>query len=95
MGFEDDYLIKEFETAKGIIEVLAEIKIEGDVLHLEVAIYPQEGEKLEVGIREILKIRREFTREAREAGFRELHIKGLRRSGAKPGKQSDLWIKLR
>ena len=54
----DDYIIREFETDKGIIEVLAEVKIEDKTLHIEVAIYPRGDEKLDIGVREVLKIRR-------------------------------------
>ena len=82
-------------TSQGVIELLAEVVIEGATLQLkDVAIYPEGAARLDVGAREVMTLARRLMGEARLSGFRELRLTGVRYSGARPGREVDLRLDL-
>jgi RHS repeat-associated protein len=86
---------REYSTAAGTVEMLAEAVVSGKTLHLkDVAVYPKGARVLEVGTKGMLELLQMLKVEARSLGFDELRITGLRRSGANPGKEVDLLINL-
>jgi hypothetical protein len=78
------------------IEVLAEIVVEAQVLHLrDIAIFPTGAGRASVGAAAVMRaLRRELIREIRADGFRRLRISGTRLSGARPGRTLDITIDL-
>lgn len=78
------------------IEVLAEIVVLEEVLHLrDIAIFPTGTERASVGAAALMKVlRRELIPQIRSEGFRRLRITGTRLSGARPGRTLDITIDL-
>ena len=86
-----------FDVAGAVIELLAEVVVEGSTLHLrDIAIFPAGTERVSVGGRALLHVlRSELVRELRGYGFDRVHITGTRLTGAHPGRKVDLTIDLR
>jgi hypothetical protein len=90
-----EYIIREFQTSAGILDVGAQANIVGRTLHLEgIAVYPRGAKAFNLGMREMLKVRAQLAAEARALGFHELRITGIRLTGANPGKLPDVIIDL-
>jgi RHS repeat-associated protein len=86
---------RSFETSEGVVDVLAEIEVEGTTLHLkDIAIYPRGVEQLSPGTGAVLGAMNEIVQEAKSQGFELLRITGLRYSGANEGKEVDRTIDL-
>jgi hypothetical protein len=88
---------RSFDVAGAVIELLAEVVVEGSTLHLrDIAIFPAGTEHASVGARALLQVlRSQLVPELRGYGFDRLHITGTRLSGAHPGRNVDLTIDLR
>jgi hypothetical protein len=82
------------ETSRGPVDVLFDLVIEGDTLHLkDLSIYPRQDEPLQGLLPEMLAVRAEVERYARDAGFAKVRISGHRTeksSSANPGKVIDI-----
>lgn len=78
------------------IEVLAEVVVLGQVLHLgDIAIFPTGTGQTSVGAAALMRaLRRELIPQIRAEGFRRLRITGIRLSGARPGRTLDITIDL-
>ena len=96
MSFVDgDLWERSFETANGVVDVLAEVVLDGRRVELrDMAVYPRAQPRLSVPVTEVARWLRAVAAEAREAGFDELRITGIRMSGATPGRRVDLTIRL-
>jgi hypothetical protein len=85
-------------TSKGPVDVLYDLREEGETLHLkDIAIYARQSEPLFGVLRELLAARSQIARYAREAGFAKLRISGhrsLASSSTNPGKPIDVTIDL-
>jgi hypothetical protein len=96
---------RSFDVAGAVIELLAEVVVEGSTLHRcetstlhlrDIAIFPAGTERASVGPRALLQVLlSEFVPELRGYGFDRLHITGTRLTGAHPGRNVDLTIDLR
>jgi hypothetical protein len=86
-----DLFERTIATSKGPIDMLAEVVVDGDTLHLkDVAIFPRTAEPLTGPYPEILAAR---TQLASEMGFKQLRITGKRvatSSSAHLGKEIDV-----
>lgn len=92
---EGDVIFREFQSSRGLLDVAAEVRIQGGTLHLkDIAVYPRGAESLTLGPREVLTLRNQLAREAADLGFDQLRITGTRLTGANPGKQPDMLIDL-
>ena len=88
-----DLLLRTYQSSKGPVDLLAETHTEGKTLHLSgIAIYPRGDTKLELGMRELLRLKSQLTADVHALGYTKLHITGKRLTGAKPGKTPDLWF---
>ena len=78
------------------IEVLAEVVVSEQVLHLrDISIFPTGTGQASVGAAALLRaLRRELIPQIRAEGFRRLRITGTRLSGARPGRTLDITIDL-
>ena len=84
------------QTAAGAVRVYAEvIAVEGKTVTLSVAIYPLEGEVLNVGVKEMLQGVRPILQKLADKGVEEVIITAKRLSGANPGRDLYLRIKLK
>jgi hypothetical protein len=83
-------------TSKGPIDMLAEVVIQGDAIHLkDVTIFPRAAEPLTGLNREILAARTQLINEIRTQEFKQLRITGKRlatSSSAFPGKEIDVTL---
>ena len=80
-----------FEVEDQVIDMLAEVSIEGSTLHLkDIAVYPRGVGKTKVGTEGVLAMRKTLTQRAKAAGFTELKVSGTRLSGAKEGKNVEI-----
>ena len=80
----------------GAVRVYAEvIAVEGKTVTLSVAIYPLEGEVLNVGVKEMLQGVRPILQKLADKGVEEVIITAKRLSGANPGRDLYLRIKLK
>jgi hypothetical protein len=96
MSFVDgDLWERSFETANGVVDVLAEVVVDGRRVELrDLAVYPRGHPRLSVTVAEVARWLKAVAAEARQAGFDELRITGVRMSGATPGRRVDLTIRL-
>jgi hypothetical protein len=96
MSFVDgDLWERSFETANGVVDVLAEVVVDGRRVELrDLAVYPRGHPRLSVAVAEVARWLKAVAAEARQAGFDELRITGVRMSGATPGRRVDLTIRL-
>ena len=84
-----------FKVGDDVIEILAEVAVEGKTLHLkDIAVFPRGAEKADIGKEGVFAIRKQLTQLAKDAGFEQLRITGVRTSGAKKGKEVDIIIDL-
>lgn len=84
-----------FKVGDDVVEILAETSIKGKTLHLkDIAVYPKGTEKAQAGVEGVLAIRGQLIQLAKDAGFEQLRITGVRLSGAKKGKEVDFIIDL-
>ncbi|MFP2895965.1 hypothetical protein [Corallococcus sp. 4LFB] len=86
-------------TSKGPVDMLAEVVVSGKTLTLkDMAIFQRGKEPLTGLLREVLKGKTELVNAAREAGFEQLIIKGIRHpeasTSAKPGKIVEITVDL-
>ncbi|KPA13932.1 hypothetical protein MHK_005848 [Candidatus Magnetomorum sp. HK-1] len=84
------------ETSKGIVDIAAELEIDGKTLHLkDLIIYPR-GKTILTGLtREFLSLRTQLINTAKILGFSTLKITGKRvekSTSANPGKEIDITI---
>ncbi|MHB1853889.1 MAG: hypothetical protein ACYCS2_02385 [Acidimicrobiales bacterium] len=79
-----------------ILEVLAEVEIVGDQLHLrDLAVYPQGTDRGTVGAAEVYRaFRQEIIGYARRLGFVESRITATRLTGMNPGHRVDRVIRI-
>ncbi|HQU46846.1 MAG TPA: hypothetical protein PK867_28840 [Pirellulales bacterium] len=93
-----DLFERTFSTAKGDIGFLAEVMVQGKVLHLkDVVVFEESGKVLTGLTREVLAARTALIGEAIGMGFTGLRITGLRlatSSSAHPGHAVDIFIDL-
>jgi len=90
-----DVIARDFATGAGTVSMMAEAVVAGKTLHLkDIAVYPKDAQILQVGTKGMLELLQKLKAEARQLGFTELRITGLRFSGAKPGKEVDLLFDL-
>lgn len=86
------------ETSLGPVDVMYDLQVEGDTLHLkDLIVYPRTAEPMSGVLRELLAARSQIAAYAREAGFVKLRITGhrtLSSSSANPGKSIDVTIHL-
>src|SRR5436305_11238640 len=86
-------------TPKGRVEILAEVRIDGETLHLrDMTIYGLGAKPLTGLTREMLAAKTRLLMDARTEGFASLRITAERAatsSSAKPGKKIDLTFSLR
>jgi hypothetical protein len=96
MSFVDgDLWERSFETANGVVDVLAEVVVDGRRVELRnLAVYPRGHPRLSVPVAEVARWLKAVAAEARQAGFDELRLTGVRMSGATPGRRVDLTIRL-
>lgn len=89
-----ELLERRFEVEGSVIELLTEVDVQGETLHLrDIAIFPTGTERETVGAAAVLRVlRRELLPEMRAFGVRTLRITGTRLSGARPGRTVDLTI---
>ena len=93
---EGEMIHRRYESPKGAVELLADAHPEGRTLHLkDIVVYPAGAKKIELGMRDLLKFRKQLVAETRAQGYTTLHITGTRLTGAKPGKTPDVWLDLR
>jgi hypothetical protein len=84
-----------FETPEGVVDVLAEVEVEGTTLHFkDIAVYPRDVEKIPPGSGAVRSAMNELAEEAASEGFEFLRITGIRYSGANPGREYDRTIDL-
>lgn len=90
---------EDYETTivavNGPVGLLAEVEIAGSILTLkDVAIYPLDAVKLDVGVGAIKRLFRQVADEAKAEGFSQLRITATRYSGAHAGRVIDVIINL-
>ena len=97
MSFVDgDLWERSFDTADGVVDVLAEVVVDGRRVELrDMAVYPRARGRMTVPLAEVVRWLRSTAAEAGAAGFDELRITGIRMSGAAPGRRVDLTIRLK
>ena len=84
-----------FETRAGVVELLAEVVIDGSTLELrDLAVYPTASQRLHVSPAELLGAARQALQDAREQGFEVVKITATRLTGARPGRRVTLEIRL-
>jgi hypothetical protein len=90
-----DLIHREYKTASGIVEILGEARVRGDVLKIkDIAIYPKGADKLQLSPKEINDIKNQLINEVSSQGYRRLRITGHRVSGANPGKNINIKLNL-
>lgn len=86
----------EIGSSQGKLGIMADISVDGKILKLDnLAVYPTNAERLNLGTREMLALRQQLANEARALGFEEVQITGIRYSGANPGRVVRYTIPLR
>lgn len=90
-----EIITREFASSGGRVEMAAEAIINGRSLHLkDIAVFPRGAESLDIGMREVLRLRGQLADEVAGMGFDSLRITGKRLTGANPGKVVDMTIDL-
>jgi hypothetical protein len=93
-----DLFERTFQTAKGPVDLLAEIVVESDTLILkDVVVYGRAQSKLTGLTKEALAARTQLIEEAKELGFKKLKITGQRvpsSSSGNPGHAIDITVDL-
>jgi hypothetical protein len=86
---------RSFVVPGGVLEVLAEVMVDGHRLELrDIAVYPRGAGRLEIPAETLLTCLREVAEEVRAAGFDNLRVTGTRLSGARAGRRVDVTIRL-
>ena len=84
------------DTSKGPVDILANQRSRGPVVHLnDFAIYPNGGKHWDVGTRETREALRKLTDGFAQQGFKRIRIRGVRYSGANPGKEVNIKIDIK
>lgn len=84
-----------FDLSTGRVGVMADIHVEGDLIELrDLILYPIGVEKLEIGVRQLLFMRRQIEIDIRGMGYARLRITADRISGANPSRAVHLEEKL-
>lgn len=93
-----DLFERTFQTAKGPVDLLAEIVVEGDTLILkDVVVFGRSASNLTGLTKEALAARTQLVEEARALGFKKLRITGQRvpsSSSGNPGHIIDITVDL-
>ncbi len=90
-----EIITREFASSGGPVEMAAEAVINGRMLHLkDIAVFPKGAEQLNIGMKEVLRLRGQLADEVAGMGFDTLRITGTRLTGANPGKAVDMTIDL-
>ncbi len=90
-----EIITREFASSGGPVEMAAEAIINGRSLHLkDIAVFPKGAEKLDIGLKEVMRLRGQLADEVARMGFDSLRITGRRLTGANPGKAVDMTIDL-
>jgi RHS repeat-associated protein len=90
-----DVIAKEFATGVGTVSMMAEAVVSGTTLHLkDLAVYPEGAKALKIGTKGMMELVQKLKVEARELGFTQLRITGVRLTGANPGREVDIVIDL-
>ena len=90
-----EIITREFASSGGPVEMAAEVIINGRSLHLkDIAVFPKGAEKLDIGLKEVMRLRGQLADEVAGMGFDSLRITGRRLTGANPGKAVDMTIDL-
>ena len=80
-----------FTTPSGKVATLAMVHIDGSTLELSgVLVYPFYGNRLNIGLRNMLAITRTIQELAKLEGFMRLLVVANRTSGATPGRE--VWL---
>jgi hypothetical protein len=80
-----------FDLPEGKVGVLADIYVEGETLVLyNLSVYPVDHERLNAGVRNLLRIRRQMELDALLLGYKRIRITGKRLTGASPGREVDV-----
>jgi hypothetical protein len=91
-----DSQIVTLHTPLGPVDVLYDLRVEGDTLHLSsLTVYPRSPTPLSGVLRELLTARSQVVQYARELGFARLRItahRAAQSSSANPGKVIDVII---
>ena len=73
MFVDGEYFDKVIATPQGPVRVLADIHVFGRHVVLDgFLFYPEEGERLEIGVSQVLSIKRKLSKEAKAEGFAEI-----------------------
>jgi hypothetical protein len=84
-----------FDLPMGRVGAMADIHVEGDLIELrDLILYPIGVEKLEIGVRQLLLVRRQIEIDVRRMGYVRLRITADRISGASSGRTVHLEEKL-
>jgi hypothetical protein len=76
-----------FDLPTGRVGLMADIHAEGDLIELrDLILYPIGVETLELGVRQLLFIRRQIESDVRSMGYARLRITADRITGASPGR---------
>lgn len=93
-----DLFERTFQTAKGPVDLLADIVVEGDTLILkDVVVYSRSPSSLTGLTRDALAARTQLIEEAKVLGFKKLRITGQRiqsSSSGNPGHTIDITVDL-
>jgi hypothetical protein len=93
-----DFFERTFPTAKGPVDLLAEVVVEGDTLILkDVVVYGRSSSRLTGLCKDALAARTQLIAEVKNLGFKRLKITGQRvlsSSSGNPGHPIDLTIDL-
>ncbi len=90
-------VLREFNTSKGAVGILANASSKGTVLTLkDAAVYPMKSGALtnQIGNRQMLEALKQLGAEAKAAGYTKLIIEGKRATGANPGKIAQVVLDL-
>ena len=93
-----DLFERTFNTSKGPIDLLAEVVVEGDAIHLkDMAIFATSAEPLTGLTKEVFAARTQLAGAMKQLGFIQLRMTGKRiasSSSVYPGKEIDITIDL-
>jgi hypothetical protein len=84
---DGDLLEYSFPTSDGLLDVHADVRIDGSTLELGYpSVYSGDGTRIYPGVRQMLQIARQIQELAKLQGFKSLRIIGHRLTGATPGR---------
>ena len=95
---EDDFLELEIPTPKGSVDLLAEVIVHNDTLHIkDIVIFGRSKKPLTGLVKTFFMLKTQFVEAARKMGFKKLRITGMRTeksTSASPGKEIDIIVDL-